>query len=244
MISWRGFSNDQPGPLSIASDVAGAPFTLLPIGSTEQHGSVLPMGMDWIVATEMAFEVGKRLGAYVLPTIPMGTSMEHRGSSGTVWLRPATLAAVVNDIADTLAVWGMTRLAVLSGHGGNFILGPTVRLLNTEHPDRTVILVSESVQYGSSIGLDDLHVGKTEMSIGCYLLGVDPPDPNADFVPEATREELNNSPLLELSPTGVWGRPSQADPELGQREFEARVDRVTKYLEGAFGPAPARGAPS
>lgn len=233
-MQWRGFKDDHPGVLSLAADVAGAPFGILPIGATEQHGAVLPVGMDWIVATEIATEVGRRLAAYVLPTIPVGTSMEHRGSAGTIWLRPATLQAVVADIADSAARWGMTKLAIVSGHGGNFILGPTVRQISTEHPERQLVLVPERVMHGPGARPDDLHVGKTETSVGCHLLGAQPPGPEADVVPDAARDELNHTPLLELSPTGVWGRPSEASAEYGKQELEARIDRVTDYLHGIF----------
>lgn len=232
MITWRGFDDRSPGPLSLAEDLAEARFAILPIGATEQHGGALPVGMDWIVATELATAVGERLGAYVLPTIPVGTSMEHRGSPGTLWLRPATLAAVVTDIADSAATWGMERLAIISGHGGNFILGPTVRQLNTENPDRGVVLVPERVVHGPGARPEDLHAGRTETSIGCHLFDLEPPAAELDTVPQAARDELNHTPLLELSPTGIWGRPSEADAEHGADELGQRVERISSYLEG------------
>lgn len=234
MARWRGFTDRQPGFLSLAADITDAPFAILPIGATEQHGGVLPVGMDWIVATEMAAQVGEQLGAYVLPTIPIGTSMEHRGSPGTVWMRPSTLAAVVTDISDSLAVWGMHRLSVLSGHGGNFILGPTVRELNATHSDRQIVLVPERIIHGPGSRPEDLHAGRTETSLGCHLLDVTPPGEEADFVPDAARDELNHTPVTELSPSGVWGRPSQADAEYGKQEFDARIERITEYLRSKF----------
>lgn len=234
-LRWRGFTDGQPGPLSRAHEVADAPFAVLPVGATEQHGSVLPVGTDWLVVTEVATAVGERLGAYVLPTIPVGTSMEHRGSPGTVWLRPSTLAGVVRDVADSLAVWGMTRLAVLSGHGGNIILGPAVRELNTDHPERLAVLVPERVQHGDDgRSPGNLHVGAEETSVGLHLFGGSAPGPESDCVPDAARDELNHRRMLEVAPGGVWGRPSQADAATGERLLEQQVQRVCDFLRGLF----------
>lgn len=230
-LHWRGFTDAELGPMSLAAETSSAPFAILPIGATEQHGGVLPVGTDWMVATELAVAVGANLGAYVLPPIPIGTSMEHRGSNGTVWLRPATLAGVVRDVSDSLAVWGMTRLAVISGHGGNFILGPTVRELNTDHPERLTVLVPERIKHGAGgLAPDDLHAGARETSIGAHLFGATAPAADSDAVPEAARDELNHRPLLEISPTGVWGRPSQGDAQQGEQDLTASVERITDFL--------------
>lgn len=230
-MHWRGFTDALPGPVSLAADTHEAPFAILPIGATEQHGGVLPVGTDWMVATELAVGVGEALGAYVLPPIPIGTSMEQRGGSGTAWLRPATLADVVRDISDSLAIWGMTRMAVISGHGGNFILGPTVRELNADHPDRLVVLVPERIKHGGQgLAPDDLHAGAREVSIGAHLFGAPTPTEDHDFVPDAHRDELNHRALLEISPTGVWGRPSQADAEQGEADLNASITRITDFL--------------
>ena len=232
--TWRGFTDESLGPLSLAAATASAPFLILPIGSTEQHGSVLPVGMDWIVATELAVGVGRRLGAYVLPALPFGTAMEHRGSAGTVWLRPATLALVVRDVLDAAAAWGMKKAAIVSGHGGNFILGPTVRELNTDHPDRQVVLVPERIVDGPTVADDELHGGKYEMSMGCHLLDIGPPPEAYDAVPDSARDELNHRPLLDLSPTGVWGHPSWATTVLGAEELAEGVNRIVQYLSAMF----------
>ena len=230
-LQWRDFTEAQPGPMSLAADTRAAPFAILPVGATEQHGGVLPVGTDWMVATELAVGVGAALGGYVLPPIPIGTSMEQRGSNGTAWLRPETLANVVRDVSDSLATWGMTRLAIISGHGGNFILGPTVRELNADHPERLVVVVPERIKHGADgLAPDDLHAGAREVSMGAHLFGSPVPGTHHDFVPDAHRDELNHRALLEISPTGVWGRPSQADAAQGEKDLDDSITRITDFL--------------
>lgn len=58
----------------------------------------------------------------------------------------------------------------------------------------------------------------------------------ADRVPTEARAVLTNRPLREISPTGAWGRPTQATTTEGELLAAARAERVCAYaptrLEG------------
>jgi creatinine amidohydrolase len=54
------------------------PLVFLPIGPLEYHGPHLPVGVDPIVATQIAWEACRRLGkGIVMPTLYMGTERER-----------------------------------------------------------------------------------------------------------------------------------------------------------------------
>lgn len=208
-------------------------LAVLPIGACEQHGPHLPIGTDVITAAWLAQVVSREVGAFQLPVIAYGTSAEHRGFPGTMSLRPETLAAVVTDISDSCAASGIRRLAVVSGHGGNWILKPAIRDINARHPDRSVGLVPESVIWADTF-TDDLHAGATETSIVLHL------DPGAvgelpqDFVPSAPREALDFLSMQALTPDGVWGSPSQASADQGAKFLAGMAQRVAEYLRTTF----------
>ena len=42
---------------------------LLPVGAVEQHGYHLPLGTDWIMATEMSRRAAERVGGIVAPPV-------------------------------------------------------------------------------------------------------------------------------------------------------------------------------
>ena len=92
---------------------------IVPIGSTEQHGPTGLLGTDAICATAIAEEVGKRVGAYVAPTINVGMAQHHLGFPGTVSLRPTTLIAVIVDCVMSLRRGGFTKFLFINAHGGN-----------------------------------------------------------------------------------------------------------------------------
>jgi len=79
--------------------------------------------------------------------------------SGTVSLRPSTLAQVIRDIVLSLYINGIKKIVIISGHAGNWIIKPTIRELNLEYPDLKVI-------HGQSMGEKpiDVHAGYSETS--------------------------------------------------------------------------------
>ena len=55
-----------------------------------------------------------------------------------------------------------------------------------------------------------------------------------DYVPDCPREYLNYSSLLKLSKTGVWGYPSLATKETGEKLIEKYIEVALKYIDHAF----------
>ncbi|MBN1435179.1 creatininase family protein [Candidatus Fermentibacterales bacterium] len=91
----------------------------IPLGSTEQHGSLGPLGCDSIVATEVVERACNRTGIVMTPAMPFGLSQNHTSFGGTVSLRASTLASVVFDIVGSLSGQGFRKFLFVSGHGGN-----------------------------------------------------------------------------------------------------------------------------
>ncbi|MDA1192214.1 MAG: creatininase family protein, partial [Candidatus Poribacteria bacterium] len=105
-------------------------LAVLPVGAIEQHSYHLPIGTDLILASELAKRIAERLEAWLLPTLPYSNSREHRGFHGALCLRPETLVHVLRDLVGSLRHYGVNRIVVVNGHGGNWILKPAIRELN------------------------------------------------------------------------------------------------------------------
>ena len=97
---------------------------VLPWGATEAHNYHLPYATDVIecdhVAAEaarIAWEAGARV--VVLPTIPFGVQTGQIDIPLCVNLNPSTQAAVLADVAHSIAPHGVRKLVILNGHGGN-----------------------------------------------------------------------------------------------------------------------------
>jgi creatinine amidohydrolase len=97
---------------------------VLPWGATEAHNFHLPYGTDVVEAAGIAAEAGRlawERGArvLVLPAMPYGVQTGQLDIPLCVNVNPSTQAALLGDIAASLAGQGIRKLVVLNGHGGN-----------------------------------------------------------------------------------------------------------------------------
>ena len=115
-----------------------ARVAVLPVGSFEQHGDFLPLITDTVVACLIARRVSADYGLFLLPPVTVSCSHEHSGFAGTVSVSASTLAAVVSDVAESLRASGIDRLAIVNGHGGNYVLANVVQQANTAEPRMTL----------------------------------------------------------------------------------------------------------
>ena len=67
---------------------------LIPIGAVEQHSQYGLIGTDFIVAENIAREIGKRMDILVAPTINYGISPHHMAFMGTATVTPNTFILV------------------------------------------------------------------------------------------------------------------------------------------------------
>ncbi|MHA6484689.1 creatininase family protein [Paenibacillus sp. strain BS8-2] len=216
-------------------------LAVLPVGAIEQHGSHLPVGTDAIIAQEIAARLARRLHGYLLPCLSISSSIEHRESKGTVYLRSDTLALVIWDIAESLRYSGFRRLIVFTGHGGNWILKPTIRQMNRDYEERglemDVILIPSNIagaRQGDILNhvQHDLHAGEKETSIMLHLC----PEHVADIVPETAhtsvpQDYMDYFDVIDITKDGYWGFPQEATADKGKRLLDLMEDSSIAYLE-------------
>lgn len=214
---------------------------VLPIGALEQHGSHLPLGTDTIFAQELAKRIAEQLDAYLLPVIPITSSIEHREVKGTVYLQSTTLALIVRDIAESLRYSGFRKLLVVNFHGGNWSLKPAIRQLNKEYaaqqagmevillftpgiPDPRTATIVEHTQH-------DIHAGEFETSL---MLALSPelvkeirPQSEPTTVPQDYMDYFDTS---EITEDGYWGFPEAGTAEKGRQLMDLQVDIALNYL--------------
>jgi creatinine amidohydrolase len=217
-----------------ALERARPPIAVLPIGSIEQHSYHLPLGTDWIAATALAHRVAAELGAYLLPALPVSMGRCHKPMAGTVWLRPMTLADAVSDVVRSVARSGIRSVVLINGHGGNFTLEVAVRELNAEPGAPIVLLPPMSLRAGSQPIFEtagrEVHAGESETSVFLAIAPELVGDERVDHIPTVGREFLDYALIGQISPSGVWGKPSLASVEKGRRALDLRVRAVVAWV--------------
>lgn len=216
-------------------------LAIISVGSLEQHGPHLPVMTDWAIATELGKRVAAKMGAFLVPALPISTCREQMGKKGSVWMEPTTFYQMMTDIIMSLKVQGFKKVGILQCHGGIFIMTPLVRDLNARNnPDLMVAVVSGDtwgaiLQQEGILESYDLHAGESETS---RMLAIAPDtvhmDRVVDCIPSVPRFYLNYGSVFRASPSGVWGEPSRATAEKGEKIFERTAEIAVEELNKAF----------
>jgi len=199
------------------------------IGAIEQHTKNLPVGTDWIQVSELSKRVAREVNAFLVPALPFSMSQCHGRMVGTVWLKPETLAKVIEDTALSLSEQGIKKVVIINGHGGNFILEPVIQELNVIHKDLSIILIE--LEFA---GITDIHAGAIETSLQLYLNEKNVRTDWVDYVPPVGREFLDYAVMELISPQGVWGTQSQGNKKLGKKMMDMSVKNCIKKIHEIF----------
>jgi creatinine amidohydrolase len=211
---------------------AGLPVAVLPIGSCEQHGPYLPLTTDTLIASAIAAAISQYHQLRQLPPITVSCSHEHVAFAGTLSITATTLAAIVTDIADSLAEQGATGLIIVNAHGGNAVLTNVVQQANTGgplgmglYPSREDWTEARAAAGITSSSHDDMHAGELETSI---LLAYYPeylrPGWHTSDHTHSDRRYLTTLGMHAYTDTGVIGQPSLATADKGR----ALLDHLAK----------------
>lgn len=99
------------------------PVILLPLGSHEDHGPLMPMG-DYVLADVLARQIAARCAAdgvlaVAAPALPFGVADYFGARPGGLAISAAAFRLVLQDLLGALLRHGLTRIVILNGHGGN-----------------------------------------------------------------------------------------------------------------------------
>lgn len=260
-------------PYLTSPEIAALPkdraAVVLSVASIEQHGPHLPCITDSLLGQTLLGMALERLSpdvqVWVVPPLSYGKSNEHRSFAGTLTLSAQTLAAVVRDIALSVARAGFKRLVLLNSHGGN---PPVLDYIARDiHEETGMQLFSIMI---SRMGLPDMvtdpdenawgmHAGESETSwvlaLAPELVHMERTAANGvgDYprMPEGIRHLAVRGPVgfswltADLSAVGVLGNPRSASAEKGRAYVAATVEKLAGVLEeiASFeGPEPAGSA--
>lgn len=226
-----------------AEEMKHFPVAILPIGATEQHGHHLPLGTDIILSEHISREVARKTGALLLPSMPFGYSWVWRDIPGTVSIQQDHVEAILKDVAHSVSRYGIKLLVVINGHdANNASMKYASRELEDElempmiylfYPNLSQVL-EENCKSPTWHGM--IHACEFETSL---MLAVKPEQVKMD---KAVREYPTKPPLYgkstislgTLSKSGVYGDPTLATKEKGEKMLQIFIDDMAELIQSAY----------
>ncbi len=197
---------------------------IIPVGSTEQHGNHLPLNTDMNCCFTIAKRAAQSIEEFpilVLPPVRAGSSPHHMAYPGTITLKYHTFVELLTQIASSVHAHGFKKILFLNGHGGNSAIVAAMRTkLDAEEgisavsydywdlPSVPEVMKNVSQSDKGFIG----HAAEIETSLQLFL-----------------QPELVDMGAAVWVP-GLWGDPSSATREKGERIVHAAVEALVKIL--------------
>ena len=226
------------------------PIIVIPVGSTEQHGTQSALGTDYMVPSYLADHIEDVDNVIVAPTVPYGVCPYHLSFEGSINIGYEGLYLVLHGIMDSLMQHGVRRFVVLNGHGGN-----------TPSIDRAALEVYHkggvcaSVDWWSLVAqLDDRFQGghgdvletsammaidteSVHLELGKPINAQNPTSEMKAAYIQAVNFKGGTVRLVrdtkEIAPSGWFGPfdPKDSSAELGQAALDLAVNYIREFLE-------------
>ncbi len=142
---------------------------IIPTGSTEQHGPMGLIGTDALCAENIANAAGKKIGAYVAPTLAYTPAPFNMSFPGTISISSLLFESLVTEIISSLSHHGFKKIYFLNGHGANL---KSLRKVSNTFPNINIRIKSwwdfESVNALRQDNFGDwegMHATPSEISI-------------------------------------------------------------------------------
>lgn len=229
----------------------------LPVGSTEQHGPHMCLGVDAMLPSEVAALVAQRVDGIVAPAINYGYKSQPKSGGGnhfigTASLSGTTVIAIIRDLLNEFARHGARKIVVMNGHYENtmFIVeGVELALEDLEKKGITDVRVMRLDYYEFTSpatiakvwpdgfpgwALEHAALFETSLMLHFHPDLVDMSrvanDPPADFPPY----DMHPTFIERIPPSGVLSPAKGATKEKGKLMVEEYADRITEAVKEEF----------
>jgi creatinine amidohydrolase len=149
---------------------------VLPLAATEAHNFHLPEGQDVLATNHVARRIcaaawGKGAGVLCLPGLPYGVDCNLAAFPISIHVSQATLDQMIREIITSLHHFGIRKVVLLNGHGGNDFV-PLIRQIQSDLPVHVFLSNWWTVvndRWAEFFSVPDDHAGEMETSVALAL---------------------------------------------------------------------------
>jgi creatinine amidohydrolase len=211
---------------------------IIPFGTTEEHGGHLPLNTDTLIVHEILKRVIKKRKVFLAPPVPYGVCTSTAQHPGTIGISPETLRKLTADLVEDAYLKKLRHFILISGHAGGLHISAIKEVAETLIEKlkgiKIAVLSPYDVLFKELMALtdtpNDSHAGELETSL---VLALAP-----ELVKGRSKEEYPKLPKpflvkdkLRYWPGGVWGNPSRATKEKGEKAVRLIVKKIIEIID-------------
>ena len=224
------------------------PVVIIPTGSTEQHGPGLPLHTDIDSSYSLAKKAGEITDSLVAPPLNYGYSELWQHYPGTMSLKARTFQDAVTDICESLIRVGLKNIFIINGHNPNLpLLKQVVYELTDKYEKEDIRLAAGTYIFMAKEECDKIgdnfrdgtHANEFETSFQLFL---HPSLVKFDRIKDRDskgREVISfrkENTVVNKWPDpdnfdGIYGAPSRATKEKGEKYFNAMIEDIVEFIE-------------
>lgn len=247
---------DQVSHLEVASYLETRDTVIVPLGSCEQQGLHLPMGVETEIVSRLAWAVSERTGHAVVPTLPINTTESFLEFPGVLSVRMDHYYRFLTDYVRGLVQQGFQHIFFVNIHYGS--QGPiesVAREIRSKFPNAVVggcecwtLMQAAEMANPSTDDFPFGHASEVTTSVALHLCpelvrmdvaqagSANPNSPGIEVLGnrKARLNGIDCDLYLNCSdyqPSGCLGDPTAATADKGQLIFEKMVGATSRLLE-------------
>lgn len=223
---------------------------IIPVGAIEVYGPHMPLGSDIIVAQRVSELVAEPVNAVIGPCLEVGESFSLTKYPGTLYLRPETFKAVIEDYIVALHAQGMSKFMFINGHAGNVpFIGNVARPLERGGKIKVAQVDWWRFTHDKALGVCEYtgwmahgHASECGTSVMLHLFPQYVEFRKAMKVTPLEGDEFGKyddfvdyTVFNETTENGILGDATVASAEKGRAIVEKCVARIVAYMRDKFG---------
>ncbi|MGE0352337.1 MAG: creatininase family protein [Gemmatimonadales bacterium] len=233
-------------PADVRDRLVGRPWLIVPVGTTEQHGPHLPLGVDSIIVERLADDLSARFAIPRAPVLEYGVNTPTRWTfTGGATLRRKTLHRVMNELIESWETGACIReFVLLTAQGGE----AHQEALTTIRVNQARVSVVDIFAMDFTDHVEGpagpIHGGEIDTSLLLYiaphLVRMGAAQDHSISPRAQARYRRGESRPIPVGSQGSLGYPSLASARKGEQLYKFILDRVAERCF-TFMPEPATG---
>jgi creatinine amidohydrolase len=217
-------------PGQVVEIVTADPRLIVPVGTCEQHGPHLPIGVDTIIVERLADDLSAEYGVLRAPAVEYGVNVDtERGFVGNASLRKKTLHRALNDLLDAWEDTGIYEFVLLTAHRHDPHQEALATVITTEARVRVVDIFAVDVADLLEGQTGPMHGDEVDTSIMLHLAPqLVHMELAQDYMmsPDELRRYRRGTLRVPKGSSGSIGRPTLATAAKGRAIYERIRSRI------------------